>query len=129
MEELRLQVEAQRLEIEALRLQLQKAVLVFENPYTIWTVDNVLELNLTPSQRMQAGLLAYKVFKSLYPDKEPHEYSGINRYSVDDLWIVKISVKRVFDGISAPTEDLLPNEIWTKCCAEVHHLFFIQKHK
>jgi hypothetical protein len=112
-------MEELRLELEALRLELQETKLVFDNPHTVWTVESVLELNLTHAQRIKAGLLAYKIFKSLYADREPFKTSGINRYSNADVWIVTSSVKRVFDGVFSPSEDLLLNEVWTRCCAEV----------
>ena len=113
MEKLRLELEALRLELEAVRIELQA---VFDNPHTVCTVASVLELNLTHAQRIKAGLLAYKIFKSLYADQEPFKISGINRYSNDDVWIVRSSVKRVFDGLFCPSEDLLPNDVWTRCC-------------
>ena len=112
-------MEELRLESEALRLELQETKLVFDNPHTVWTVESVLELNLTQAQCIKAGLLAYKIFKSLYADREPFKTSGINRYSNADVWIVTSSVKRVFDGVFCPSEDLLLNEVWTRCCAEV----------
>jgi hypothetical protein len=112
-------MEELRLELEALRLELQETKLVLDNPHTVWTVESVLELNLTHAQRIKAGLLAYKIFKILYADREPFETSGINRYSNADVWIVTSSVKRVFDGVFCPSEDLLLNEVWTRCCAEV----------
>ena len=121
MEELRLELAALRLELQATKNELQatknelqETRMVFDNPHTVWTVESVLELNLTHDQRIKAGLLAYKVFKSLHADQEP-----INRYSNDDVWIVRSSVKRVFDGVFCPSEDLLSNDVWTKCCAEV----------
>ena len=112
-------MEELRLELEALRLELQETKLVFDNPHTVWTVESVLELNLTHAQCIKAGLLAYKIFKSLYADLEPFKTSGINRYSNADVWIVTSSVKRVFDGVFCPSEDLLLNEVWTRCCDEV----------
>ena len=112
-------MEELRLELEALRLELQETKLVFDSPHTVWTVESVLELNLTHAQCIKAGLLAYKIFKSLYADREPFKTSGINRYSNADVWIVTSSVKRVFDGVFCPSEDLLLNEVWTRCCAEV----------
>jgi hypothetical protein len=112
-------MEELRLELEALRLELQETNLVFDNPHTVWTVESVLELNLTHAQCIKAGLLAYKIFKSLYADREPFKTSGINQYSNADVWIVTSSVKRVFDGVFCPSEDLLLNEVWTRCCAEV----------
>ena len=102
-------MEELRLELEALRLELQETKLVFDNPHTVWTVESVLELNLTDTQRIEAELLAYKIFKSLYADREPFKTSGINRYSNCDVWIVTSSVKRVFDGVFCPSEDLLLN--------------------
>ena len=119
IEELRLELEAHKLELEALRLELQETRLVFDNPHTVWTVERVLELNLTHTQRIEAGLLAYKVFKSIYADQEPFKNSGINRYSDDHAWIVTSSVKRVLDGVFCPSEELLQSEVWTRCCAEV----------
>ena len=110
MEKLRLEWEALRLELEAARIELQA---VFDNPHTVCTVASVLELNLTHAQRIRAGLLAYKIFKSLYADQEPFKNS---RYSNDDVWIVRSSVKRVFDGVFCPSEELLPNDVWTRCC-------------
>ena len=93
---------------------------VIDNPHTIWTVSNVLDLDLTREQREKAGRLAFKIFKCLYADKEPAR-CDVNRYSHDDLWIVKISVKRVSEGATcpAPAEDLLSNEAWMRCCAEI----------
>jgi hypothetical protein len=113
-------MEELRVELEALQLELQETKLVFDNPHTIWTVESVLEFNLTHAQRIKAGLLAYKIFKSLYADREPFTSSGIHRYSNADVWIVTSSVKRVFDGVFCPSEDLLLNEVWTRCCAEVN---------
>jgi hypothetical protein len=112
-------MEELRLELEALRLELQETKLVFDNPHTVWTVENVLELNLTHAQLIKAWLLAYMIFKSLYADREPFKTSGINLYSNADVWIVTSSVKRVFDGVFCPSENLLLNEVWTRCCAEV----------
>ena len=123
MEELRLELKALRLELQTtknelqeVRIELQETRMVFDNPHTVCTVASVLELNLTHAQRIRAGLLAYKVFKSLYADQEPFKISGINRYSNDDVWIVRSSVKRVFDGVFCPSEELLPNDVWTRCC-------------
>jgi hypothetical protein len=113
-------MEELRVELEALRFELQETKLVFDNPHTVWTVESVLELNLTHAQRIKAGLLAYKIFKSLYADREPFKTSGINRYSNADVWIVTSSIKRVFDGVFCPSEDLLLNEVWSRCCAEVN---------
>ena len=120
MEELKLELEALRLELQATKIELQETRMVFDNPHTVWTVESVLELNLIHDQRIKAGLLAYKIFKSLYADQEPFKISGINRYSNDNVWIVRSSVKRVFDGVFCPSEELLPNDIWTRCCIEVN---------
>ena len=120
MEELKLELEALRLELQATKIELQETRMVFDNPHTVCTVASVLELNLTHAQRIKAGLLAYKVFKGLYVDQEPFKISGINRYSNDNVWIVRSSVKRVFDGVFCPSEELLPNDIWTRCCIEVN---------
>ena len=120
MEELRLELKALRLELQTtknelqeVRIELQETRMVFDNPHTVWTVESVLELNLIHDQRIKAGLLAYKIFKSLYADQEPFKNS---RYSNDDVWIVRSSVKRVFDGVFCPSEELLPNDVWTRCC-------------
>ena len=120
LEELKLELEALRLELQATKNELQETRMVFDNPHTVWTVESVLELNLIHDQRIKAGLLAYKIFKSLYADREPFKISGINRYSNDNVWIVRSSVKRVFDGVFCPSEELLPNDIWTRCCIEVN---------
>jgi hypothetical protein len=123
MKELRLKLEALRQEIKLVRQEIkqvrQDVKLVSDNPHTVWTVESVLELNLTHAQRIKAELLAYKIFKSLYAAREPFKTSGINQYSNADVWIVTSSVKRVFDGVFCPSEDLLLNEVWTRCCAEV----------
>ena len=45
----------------------------------------------------------------------------MNRYAAEDLWILKTSVKRVFQGAAcpAPAAELIPDEVWMQCCAEV----------
>jgi hypothetical protein len=115
--------------MEELALKLEKSEdekrTIIDNPHTVWTVSNVLDLNLTRDQREKAGRLAFKIFKCLNADKEParHELFGatVNRYSHENLWIVKLSVKRVSEGTAceAPAEDLLSKEDWIRCCAEV----------
>ena len=115
--------------MEELGRELEKARnerrLVIDNPHTVWTVSSVLDLDLTREQREKAGLLAYKVFKRIYTDKEPAccDLFGVtvNRYATEDLWILKTSVKRVFQGAEcpAPAAELIPYEVWMQCCAEV----------
>ena len=99
--------------MEELALQLAKSQdekkAVIDNPHTIWTVSNVLDLDITREQREKAERLAFKIFKCLYADKE-QACCNVNRYSHKDLWIVKISVKRVSVGAICPAPDLLSNK-------------------
>ena len=104
---------------------------IIDNPHTIWTVSNVLDLELSRDQREKAERLAFKIFKHLYKDKEPVwcELFGVpvNRYSHEDLWIVKISVKRVSEGVTyIPPDELLSKEAWIQCCTEVCHINIFQ---
>jgi type I restriction-modification system DNA methylase subunit len=77
--------------------------LVIHNPHTtIWTVANVLDLDLTQHQGKKAGLLVFTFFKYMHTNNEPAQASVLfemddaNSYSNDDLWIVRIAVKLVF---------------------------------
>ena len=74
--------------------------LIIDYPHTVETVANVF-LNLTKEERKEAGMpvLARNtdMFKRVNCDQEPvsFEISGenVDRYSDDDLWIVKLAVK------------------------------------
>jgi len=75
---------------------------VINYPHTIWSVANILDLNLTKTQRESADLLAYKIFKNAYPENEPQSCTildcKINRYHNNDLWIVKAAVNEIAHG-------------------------------
>ena len=107
-----------------LAIALEDQQLIIQNPHTVWTVANVLDFNLTQEQRMKAGLLAYKIFKHINVNQEPlccEIFLGggnVNRYSNDDIWIVKLAVKKIALGRDChdPPPDKLSNEPWVECC-------------
>jgi hypothetical protein len=130
---LQAQLEEMELRLDEMerRLQIIKGErnLVIDNPHTVWTVANVLDLDLTRNQRKDTGLLAYKLFKYMHANNEPAHYAmfgmdtDVNRYGTGDLWMVRIAVKRVFEGAVCvgPSEETMSNEVWLQCCTEVKH--------
>ncbi len=95
---------------------------VIDNPHTIWSVANVLDLNFTKFQRESAGHLAYKIFKHAHPENEPQSCTifdcKVYRYHNDDLWIVKAAVNKIAHGqvSQPPPQDKMSMEEWIKCC-------------
>jgi hypothetical protein len=65
----------------------------------------------------------------MHANNEPAHYvmfgmdTDVNRYGTGDLWMVRIAVKRVFEGAVCvgPSEETMSNEVWLQCCAEVKH--------
>ena len=93
---------------------------MLENPYTVFTVASVLGFALTPDQWERAELLAYKLFKHVHADNEPVSCE-MNCYSDDDAWILRISVKKVFEGVDCAGryEEMVSNDVWKKICGEI----------
>ena len=97
--------------------------LIIDNPHTIWSVANVLDLNLTKNQRESAGLLADKIFKHVHPETEPQSCTifdcKVNRYHNDDLWIVIAAVNKIAHG-QPPPRDKMSTKEWIKCCEHLN---------
>jgi hypothetical protein len=94
-----------RLRVDEIEKRIKKVegnkFLVIHNPHhTICTVANVLDIDLTRNQRKNAGLLVFKKFKYIHANNEPAHSAlfDVNHYSNDDFWIVRIAVKRGFEG-------------------------------
>jgi hypothetical protein len=100
---------------------------IIMNPHTIWTVADVLELNLAHDKRRKAGLLAHVIYKHTHDGLEPVSLilpetgaESVARYCSDDLWIVRLAVRRAHGGVDcpAPPVDKLSNEDWVNICKE-----------
>ena len=52
---------------------------IINNPHTIWSVANVLDLKLTKHQHKKAECLAYKIFNHAHPETEPESCIIFNR--------------------------------------------------
>lgn len=108
------------------RILEEERELLINNPHTIWTVIEVLELDLNREARKKAGLLTYLIYKHVHNcDPVKVVLPGIgdpSRYSERDLWIIRAAVRRIHDGPDSqpPPMDLLSNEDWIRFCVEAH---------
>jgi hypothetical protein len=98
--------------------------LLIDNQHTIWTVADVLELDLNREAQKKAGVIAHLVYRHVH-NSDPVKVllPGIgkpSRYSDEDLWIVRAAVQRVHGGVDspAPPVDRLSDEDWIRLCTE-----------
>lgn len=100
--------------------------LLIHNPHTIHTISDIFDLDLNRDAQEKAELLASLVYKHVY-DRDPVStpLPGIgrcNRYSDDDLWIVRTAVTRVNQGANSPAPPIgrVSIEDWIRLCTEAN---------
>lgn len=107
-----------------LRILEQERNLLIDYPHSIWTVADVLEIDLNREARKKAGLLAHLIYKHVH-NSDPVKVMLPNigdpsRYSEKNLWMLRSAIKRVHEGANspAPQNNLLANKDWTRFCDE-----------
>ena len=107
-----------------LRILEKERNLLIDYPHSIWTVTDVLEIDLNREARKKAGLLAHLIYKHIY-NSDPVKVMLPNigdpsRYSERDLWMVRTAIKRVHEGANspAPPSNHLAIKDWTRLCNE-----------
>ena len=108
-------MEAQLKQLDCrLKVLEEERALLIHKPHTIQTVADILEQDLNLEARKKAELLAYLLYKHVHTS-EPVKP---NRYSDDDLWILRAAIMRVNGGADLPAPDRLSYEDWIRLCTE-----------
>jgi len=107
-----------------IRILEEERNLLIDYPHSVWTVTDVLEVDLNREARKKAGLLAHLIYKHVH-NSDPVKVMLPNigdpsRYSEGDLWMVRSAVKIVNEGRNLPVLpiNLLTNEDWIFLCNE-----------